>query len=731
MMATWKPPLNVILTIGVLATGVHVRSEALQATQDRGADAGKLPVTAPLATPSPLDFPDDPLPKYARARLGTNRFHSRDNLDVASYTPDGKFAFTLGNGRIRVWDSATGRIVRAIGDSESDFRAMAISPAGNTLATTAGFPSRLRLWDLPSGREQRRWHVAKAETYYGQLCFSPDGKTLVVGVSTNDQTAGARNQFVDLLDLAAKTERRRRIVGDWFGLRDLKFSPDGKMLAAASIQWIDVKGRTTRTMEGSTHIWNVATGEERLRSKVDGYSVHSVAFSSDSNTLATAIEDGSVRRYDVGSGKEVMPRLSERFPMPRPGEPEALRAWSRGMHSVAFSPDGTILAAGAAGTDEDGDPSLARIYLWDAVRSRKLAEIPVHYQVVSSLSFSPDGKTLASAGHEEAVLFWNVATGREAFPQGGHCSQITAIAISRADGTVFTSGLDATIRQWDPSSGRELAVIASLANTSAQSLAVAPDGKSVVFGGMHGRRALWSIPRAREIDRFPHANPEASVHHVGFSPDGSLVASDLHLWDVATGRIRVQFPYDKSADGGSACFFPLFFSHDGKEVIATENRGVRILDVASGKERRWAVRASLESDRLALSVDGRFLAAGGAGPRVGWGINPRIRVWELASGREVARLRGHEEKINGLSFSPDGRLLASCSGDYRSDKDMTVRVWDLATGQERRRFDGHRGPVRSVAFTPDGRWVVSGSEDCTGLVWDVSDLGVSPKPDPG
>ncbi len=214
------------------------------------------------------------------------------------------------------------------------------------------------------------------------------------------------------------------------------------------------------------------------------------------------------------------------------------------------------------------------------------------------------------------------------------------------------------------------------------------------------------------------------------SPDGRLVASSLRLWDTATGRVRVRFPYDKRADGGSACFFPLFFSRDGKQVIAAENRGVRILDIASGKELRWAVRANLEFHEVALSPDGQFLAAGGAEYHFGWRMNPRIRVWELTSGREVARLGGYEETINGLSFSPDGRLLASCSGDYRSDKDMTVRVWDLATGRERRRFEGHRGPVSAVAFTPDGRSIVSGSEDCTGLVWDVSDLAIRPKQNP-
>ncbi len=106
--------------------------------------------------------------------------------------------------------------------------------------------------------------------------------------------------------------------------------------------------------------------------------------------------------------------------------------------------------------------------------------------------------------------------------------------------------------------------------------------------------------------------------------------------------------------------------------------------------------------------------------------DPPIHLWELASGQEVATLEGHTESTRGLAFSPDGRLLASCSGGNRSSNDQTVRIWDVATGRELRRFDGHLGAVNAVAFTPDGRSVVSGSDDATVLVWDVSDLADHP-----
>jgi dipeptidyl aminopeptidase/acylaminoacyl peptidase len=210
---------------------------------------------------------------------------------------------------------------------------------------------------------------------------------------------------------------------------------------------------------------------------------------------------------------------------------------------------------------------------------------------------------------------------------------------------------------------------------------------------------------------------------VAFSPDGKTVASERRVWDAATGRVLATFHDADDLNNRNAHFFPIFYSPDGRQVITTEDEGARTWDIATGKEARWAVRARIEHERVALSRDGRCLATGGPVARLR-GSEPErpIHLWELASGQEVVTLVGHGENINGMAFSADGRWLASGSGDSRSDHDATVRVWDVATGRELRRYAGHRGAVNAVAFAPDGRSLISGSDDGTGLVWDVSDL---------
>jgi WD40 repeat protein len=341
------------------------------------------------------------------------------------------------------------------------------------------------------------------------------------------------------------------------------------------------------------------------------------------------------------------------------------------------------------------------------------------------LSFSPDGRTLASTGSEPMIRLWDVADGHEVFTPSGHRSGIRNLVVSTADSTIFTAGQDGTIRHWDTTTGRELGVIARFAD-SADTMAIAPDGQTLLAGSSQGGRfALWSIAERREIRSFPRIDPRFPVRHVAFSPDGKTVASEWRVWDVATGQVLVTFRDLDEWKNHSAGLFSIFYTPDGTQMITTEPAGARIWDIRSGKEARWAVRAKIHQDRVALSPDGRYLATGNlvAHSRE-IDDDPPIHLWELASGQEVATLEGHTENTLGLAFSPDGRWLASCSGPFglASSDDQTIRIWDVATRRELRRFQGHLGAVNVVAFTPDGRSVVSGSADATVLVWDVSDL---------
>ena len=96
------------------------------------------------------------------------------------------------------------------------------------------------------------------------------------------------------------------------------------------------------------------------------------------------------------------------------------------------------------------------------------------------------------------------------------------------------------------------------------------------------------------------------------------------------------------------------------------------------------------------------------------GPDPTLRLWDVATGKEIRSFAGHTGEVSSVAFSPDGRFALSGSWDH------TVRLWDVATGKEIRTFAGHTGRVNSVAFSPDGRFALSGSDDHTVRLWNVS-----------
>jgi len=709
------PMAAAVLSIALTVAGVGLALSSAPALQPGPRpDTAPAPVAAARTPTATVDRFGDPLPKYARARFGSNRFHHADTVNQALYTPDGRCLIAVDNsGAIRVWDAATGRMIRTIGGPPNYFRHVALSPDGLTLVTIED-PGLLRIWDLASGRERRSWHATRGPCWC--LAFSPDGRTVAAGMSVYDQANKSEEKFINLWDITAPTERRRRIVGDWRDLVGLVFSPDGKTLISGSI---DTESRVVgaKPEKGSTRLWDLATGRERARFPVEGCHVRSVAISPDGRFLAVGVSDQTIRVYDLGTGRERALRLGPEgarglemqgvlVPAPGPAVPISPGV----MRCLAFSPDGSVLASGSSGTGDTGSTLLADVYLWDVANGKELLQFPAHQACVASLSFSPDGRALASTGPEPMIRIWDVATGRESFPQTGHRTWIRTLVVSPVDGTVFTGGQDGTIRHWDAATGRELAPIGPFASPI-HTLAIAHDGKTLLVVGAFGAPVLWSTERGAEI------RPISETPQPG---QGTI-------WETASGKVVTT---TRDQNGKPTVSFPMLCSPDSKEGITVDREGVTIRNVASAKEVRRAIQSRIQYYNPALSPDGRFLATNGWDEsRRGGKLDPAIHIWELTSGQEVATVEGHQAATRALAFSPDGRFLASGSVGNGTSNDVSVRVWDVATGRERRRFDGHLAAINAVAFSPDGRSVVSASEDATALVWDVSDLADQPRTD--
>ena len=366
------------------------------------------------------------------------------------------------------------------------------------------------------------------------------------------------------------------------------------------------------------------------------------------------------------------------------------------VSSVAFSPDGKTVAAG----------SDMKVLIFDSQTGVLLATLLGHTDAVYSVAFSPDGKQLASGGGDHKVIVWDAKEAKLLRVLSGHTDVVYCVAFSPSGKLLASGSEDKSIILWNTADGSRIGtmtdqkdVVFCVAFSPDSSLLAA--GYGTVYTGLgvsllsqDKNVVIWDVlAQKRQLTLTGHTNAIAGVT---FSPDGKLLVSgssdkSLIVWDVKDGsRVQILTGHRKPIEG-------VAFAPSG-EVIASvgDDHEVMLWDGPNGINHRTLSGHTGSVNSVAFSPDGAELASGGK--------NHELILWDVKKGVQLKSLRGHTASVNSVSFSADGKLLASGGGDKR------IILWDARTGALLKTLDAPHN-VYTVAFSPDSKQLASGGFD--------------------
>jgi WD40 repeat protein len=500
-----------------------------------------------------------------------------DQVTSLTFSPDGHILATAGDGdTVRLWDTRSHRpLGEPLNVHTSPDGGLAFSPDGRVIAT-ADEDGAVRLWDTRSHRPLGR-PLATGTGYINALAFGRDGRTLAAAASDDDT--------LRLWDTRSHRPLGRQLNDYTRDVSSVALSPDGRTVAVA----FGVAG-VVRLSDTRTH--------RQVGEPLKGHTatVSSMAFSPNGHTLATADDDGAVRLWDTHSHRKLSRPLND----------------TTRVISLAFSPDGKTFATAGAKT-----------VLWDARSHRKLSrQLNGDTTAVNDIAFSPGGRTLATAHQpvrrstdeihdtaRRAVRLWDTRSGRPLGPplKGDTGSPMTFSPDGR---TLATAGNAETALLWDTRSHRPLGPPLNAHGEHLSSLAFSPDGRIIVTAG--DKTVLWDARGHRKLSRQLYGDSTA-VNDIAFSPDGRTLATDgsdgsdgtTRLWDARTHR---QFGQPLKAQTGIAK--SLAFSPDGRTLATTNGAQIVLWDTRSHRPLGRPLKTRADHS-LAFSPDGRTLASTG------------------------------------------------------------------------------------------------------------------------